>query len=72
MKNITINDGQRIESLNLDFNKKIIDVLNMLELNNSGTYKSQVNDEIIDISKTFKQNNIENNDVLCRGEENEN
>lgn len=72
MKNITINDGQNIESLNLDFNKKVIDVLDMLELNNRGTYKSQVNDEIIDINKTFKQNDVENNDVLSRREENEN
>lgn len=69
MRDITIDDGNKRISLNVDFNKKIIEVITMLELNSNETYMSMMNNQMININESFTQNGIENNDVLSIGED---
>lgn len=71
VRNITIDDGEKIESLNVDFNRRVVEIITMLEMNSGGTYISHVNEGIIDIDKSFKKNNLKNNDVIIRGEDSE-
>lgn len=71
MKDITIDDGNTSISLIIDFNKKIIEVMEMLELNTNEVYMSMMSNQMINITESFTQNGIENNDVLSTGENNE-
>lgn len=66
MKNIMFRTKQKDYSLQLDFNKKINEVLELLnlKLDSNQILISQVNNSVIDINKSFTDNEIENNDVL--------
>lgn len=66
MKNIMFRTEIKDYSLQLDFNKNIKEVLELLDinLNTDQILISQVNNSVININKSFTENEIENNDVL--------
>ncbi len=64
MNSITFkSDNQKITVM-VDFNKPIIETLKMVNIEITGIIISKLNNRVVDSSKSFKANDIKNNDVL--------
>lgn len=67
MNNITFkSDNQKITVM-VDFNKPIIEILKMVNIESTEIIISKLNNCVVDASKSFKANDIKNNDVLETG-----
>lgn len=71
MNNIKIIDGEKIVVITIDFNTKLIDVLNTQNLLTDGIYVSELNKCVVDKYQSLNSSGIVNDDVLIRKEENE-
>lgn len=64
-------DGEKIVNICIDFNTKLIDVLNTQNMLTDGIYISEINRCVVDKYESLNNSGIVNDDVLMRKEDDE-